>query len=37
MTAFQLWMETHGELFILCLAGLCFVPVVYDRLFGGKK
>jgi len=28
MTAFQLWMETHGELFILCLAALCFLPMI---------
>jgi len=28
MTAFQLWMEAHGELFIICLAALCFVPMI---------
>jgi len=31
--AFQLWMETNGELYILCLAGLCFVPM----LLGGDE
>lgn len=33
MTAFQLWMETHGELYILVLAGLCFLPM----LLGGDE
>lgn len=33
MTAFQLWMETNGEVFILCLAALCFVPM----LLGGDE
>ena len=28
MTAFQLWMETHGELFLMRLAALCFVPMI---------
>lgn len=28
LLAFQAWMETHGELFIICLAALCFVPMI---------
>ena len=28
MTAFQLWMKTNGELFIICLAALCFLPMI---------
>ena len=28
MTAFQLWMETNGELFIIVLAALCFLPMI---------
>jgi len=31
--AFQLWMEQYGEIYILCLAGLCFVPM----LLGGDE
>lgn len=33
LAAFQAWMELHGELFILCLAALCFVPM----LLGGDE
>ena len=28
MTAFQLWMETNGEIYIMCIAALCFVPML---------